>query len=198
MKKLLLILAAVSICFAISGCGNKESEETNNNNVSNNTNNSSVVSDNNNTSSNTENSNTVSNNNNSSSSSTNSENMEENWNKLQEIAPDTAGDIKEGVSNLSVSASNNKYVLKQGENLTAIYYHNGQEITGYEARVKYENHEEAVLAKGSADYTEADDIESVDVEGDELVVKYKPAAYAGTSLEEIKQAYEAINIIQGN
>ncbi len=187
MKKVLLGAIAIIVCFAMVGCGNKENEEKENNNVQEN---SSKISTNVTTEeNNTEDNNTEDN---------NEDFTKEDWEKLQQIDEDYTNDIKESVSELTLTADNNKYEFQQGDNARGIYYHDGTNITGYEARVKYDSKEEAELAKNAYQKEEGDNIESVKVVGNEIVVTYSPEEYEGTTLEEIKQSYDLLKIIQGS
>ena len=182
MKKVLLGVISIIVCFAMVGCGKKEKEEQENNNVQENSSeiSTNVTTEENNTEENYD------------------DFTKEDWEKLQQIDEDYTNEVKEGVSNITLSDDGNKYVFQQGDNVTGIYYHDGNNITGYEVRVKYDSNEEAELAKSTYQREEGDNIKSIKVVGDEIVVTYSPEEYEGTTLEEIKQAYEVLKIIQEN
>ncbi len=191
MKKLFLLLIAVLV--VCCGCGEKENETTNNET----TNNESVVTE---VKENSQQESSV----NSSSTQTGTsdeyskEELENNWETFKQYDEESANSIKEAVSNISVSESSDKYVIKQSDNMVVTYYHNGKEITGNEARITYDSAEEALAAKASYEYDEEDNIDSVRVEGKDVIVKFTPEEYKDMTLDEVKQVYDLFNVIQGN
>ncbi len=186
MKKLLFLLLAVLV--VCCGCGNKENDvtnvpEQNNNTVVENTQNQpeepakkDVEVD--------------------AKGEIGGESFEKNWEKLEQLDLNTADKVRESVANVSLTDEGNKYVIKTNENTSATYYHDGQKITGYEIRITYANNEEAEIAKNSYAREEGDNIESINVEGNDIIVKFTPEEYSDESLESIRQLYEAISVIQ--
>ncbi len=193
MKKvLIMLLVGLVVC---CGCENKEEEKepVNIQSPSNET----IASENNNDYE-AEYESNLNNNQTSANNDYSSEDLRKDWETVQNLNEDYANDIKESVSDVSLTEEKDKYVIKQGDNMTGIYYHNGKDITGYEVRVSYDSHEEAELAKSEYVPEEGDNIESIKVDGKDIVVKYSPDEYSDMSLEDVKQTYEMLKIIQGN
>ena len=105
---------------------------------------------------------------------------------------------KEAVQEMELYSDDTKYVFKTDENTTGIFYHNGNEITGYEVRVECETHELAELAK--AEYlseSEGEDIKSVKTDGNYLIVDYGPEEYKDLTLDAIKMTYSMFQVLKG-
>ena len=105
--------------------------------------------------------------------------------------------VDDVVGNFEFYSDDTKYVIKYDDNTTATYYHDGKEITGYEIVVEYKTEEEAKAAKLEYNDYEEDDVESLTVVGNTLVVKYKKEAYEDMTLEELKQTMALLEFFKG-
>ena len=169
MKKVLYGVLAIVTLFSLAGCGNKEKEEAK------------VVP----SESNVEQTRST------------EEIVQEAKDVVEELPEETVAGYQEALQDIQVTSDNNKLVFQQGENMTAVYYHDGTKITGYEAYIDYDSPELAHAAKIEADKEKEDDVESIKVEGSRIVVKFKESAYEDTTLEELKQSYAVIQALQG-
>lgn len=105
-------------------------------------------------------------------------------------------DVREAISGMELYSDDTKFVFEMEDNTKAIYYHDGNKITGYEIRVGYDSHELAELAKIEYEKEPDENAETVRVDGNTLVVEFGPAEYEETSLDEIKAAYSFFQILQ--
>ena len=176
MKKLLLFISIVA-CISLVGCGKEESKQNVEENKESVETQAKVEEK----------------------SSEESMSTDELVDELKDLAPDQYESAKEAVENVEVKSNNSTISFMIADTSEAIYYHDGEKITGYEIHIKYDTSEEANLAKTSYDLGEEDEgIESVTVKGNTLIVKYNPSSYEDTSLEEIKQTASLINSLQNN
>lgn len=171
MKKFLCVVSLIVVCFTFSGCGNKEKNENNSETK--------VIS-------------TQEENNNYSNASISLDELSE----MENYAPKAYDNVKEVADSVELYSDDTKFVFKTNENTTGIYYHNGNDIIGYEVRVDYETSELANAAKLAYNDYEEDDVESVSVNGKTLIVTFKKEAYQGTTLDEIKQAYSLLQVLK--
>ena len=105
---------------------------------------------------------------------------------------------KEVVQDMELYSDDTKYVFKTDENTTGIFYHNGDKITGYEVRVDCKTQEVAELTK--EEYlaeSEDEDIKSINVEGNYLIVEYGPEEYKDLTLDAIKTTYSMFQVLKG-
>ncbi len=174
MKKVILGIFAVIVCVSLVGCWNTQeikNEEP-------------VIDNQTTTKTNT---------------AVESANTEETARDLVESLPEEElNNVKEEVKDIGLASDDTKFVFKTDETTTGIFYHNGNEITGYEVRIEYESKEDAELAKASYTDYEEDDVESLTVDGKTLIVKYKPEAYSDMTYEGIKQTYSILQVLQEN
>ncbi len=189
MKKLLYGVLALVTVFALAGCKGKETNEPTQTPET-------TVTET--TTSGTETSETPETSTQETKTST-EETGNENYEELVEQLPEEAlNKAKENVKELEVSEEDNKIVFKQSDIMTAIYYHDGEKLTGYEVYIDYESPELAAAAKAEAEAdVEADQAESITIEGNRLHVVFKEEAYQDTSLDEVRQSVQLLQAIQG-
>ena len=186
MKKLLYGVLALVTVFALAGCKGKETNEPTQTPET-------TVTET--TTGNTESAETSTQETESNTTETGNENYEE---LVEQLPEEALNEAKENVKELEVSEEDNKIVFKQSDIMTAIYYHDGEKLTGYEAYIDYESPELAATAKAEAEAdVESDQAESITVEGNRLHVVFKEEAYRDTSLDEVRQAVQLLQALQG-
>lgn len=107
---------------------------------------------------------------------------------------------KEALDGMELYSDDTKYVFKTDEDTTGIFYHNGNEITGYEVRVDCHTHELAEEAKTEylAESAEEDeDIKDIRIDGSYLIVEYGPEEYKDLTLDAIKMTYSMFQVLRG-
>lgn len=117
--------------------------------------------------------------------------------ETEKIREEELENTKKTVESMELYSDDSKYVFKTDDNTTGIFYHNGNEITGYEIRVTYDSHELAEIAK--AEYlkeSEDEDIKSINVSGNELIVQYGPKEYEDLTLDAIKMTYSMFQVLK--
>ena len=114
------------------------------------------------------------------------------------LPEETVTEIQESLNNLEISSDKNTISFKQDETTTAVYHHDGEKITGFEAYKEFDSVELALAAEAEAkaDPETMEDVESIKVEGNKVHVVFKASAYEGTTLEEVQQAVALIQAIQ--
>ena len=115
---------------------------------------------------------------------------------VEYLPEETIDDIQESLNNLELYSDDTKFVVKQDDHTTGIYYHNGDVVTGYEVYVEYATAEEAKLAAQGYQLTEDDEIESFKVEGNKIHVTYKESLYEDISVEQLKQSFALIEALK--
>ena len=84
---------------------------------------------------------------------TGEESMEE---LVEKIPEESVSEIQEQINSIEVTSDDNKIEFKQADNITGIYYHDGEKITGMETRINYESPELALAAKAEAEAVKAE------------------------------------------
>ena len=87
-----------------------------------------------------------------------------------------------------------RYVVKISETAEYTYFHDGDVITGFQVKMYYSTPEAAVLAKKNIDEEKETNpsIDSIAIDGSNLIVRYKSSMYDGQTLNTIKMVYEYV------
>lgn len=93
-----------------------------------------------------------------------------------------------------------KKVEWQIGNITYIYTHDGQKVTGYEARVDMGDVDsaKAVITAYKLNAEEDDTIDDVSRDGQYIVIKYNEKGFEYTSYEDLKSASDMLNTLYGD
>lgn len=119
-------------------------------------------------------------------------------NNVEEEPTETNGDATEAIDydNIDLYSDDTKMVFTVSDTVSGVYYHDGEKITGYEVYAKYDTPALAEAAKLTYDDSD-ENIESMTVKGNYLVVKYKESEYENQSLEELKQSFAILELLKG-
>ena len=167
MKKVVLIVLAFSTMFLLMACGDKKEENEETNNVE-----SDEVID--------------------IGEDTSKDNLvNEEKNNDEEFFEDIE-QARETLNNLEMYSDDSKYIINVTDNTRGIYYHDGEKITGYEIRIEYDSAELAEQARQTYNQEDGDNIKSIKVDGNELIVEFGPEEYEKTSLKDVEAAYSLI------
>ena len=180
MKKLLLGIVALCLCFGLVACG--EENLTNNEIEKEQSSETEVVKE---TENNVE---------------KETEELEESFEDIYNALSDEEKEkIASSVDDVAMIKEGNNFIWNISDGMIAKYYTNGSEVTGYEITVVYETNEEAIAAKTEyeLDPDPDDNIESLTVDGNKLLVVYNEAEYEDMTYDELEELYNAFSTIKG-
>ena len=91
-----------------------------------------------------------------------------------------------------------KIVFKHSSNSSLVFYYSGDQITGYEAYLDYEDATTAAVAVSiiQNDTEHYPNTKRVYQKGQYVVVEYNEDEYSGYTLEDVKKTYAALEILQ--
>ena len=94
-------------------------------------------------------------------------------------------------------SNDTKYVIKISESTEYTYFHEGDTITGFQVNMHYSTPAAAELAKKTLEEDQITNptIDSIVIDGSNLVVRYKSSMYDGRDLNSIKMVYEYVGAV---
>ena len=175
MKKFLAILLALVMVLSLVACGDKKDDVDDNNDTP-------IVDD----------------------VDDSSKEQQDNEDKDDEDIDDIDGvkdveDIDSDDVDVNVKESGKKVEWQIG-NVTYIYTHDGEKVTGYEVRMDMGDTDTAktVITAYKLNADEDDTIDDVSRDGQFIVVKYNEKGFEYTSYEDLKSASDTLNSLYGN
>ena len=170
MKKFLAMLLALVMVLSLAACGNKTDAVDDRNDTP-------AVVDNDNS----------------------SKEQQDNEDK-DDIEDKDDADSEDNVDiDVNVKDNGNKIEWQIG-NITYIYTHDGEKVTGYEARMDMGDVDsaKAVIAAYKLNAEEDDTIDDISRDGQYIVIKYNESGFEYTSYEDLKSASDMLNTLYGD
>ena len=123
------------------------------------------------------------------------ENIQENNNSNNVVENKTTTEDK-----IELYSDDHKIVFKQVAGSYLVFYYEGNQITGYELYLNYEDSTTASVAYSvlKQDHSAYSNVKNVTQKGQYVIIEYDEAEYSAYSLEDVKRTYAALEQIQKN